>query len=252
MKAVNLIPRDLRGGGAAPSRSGGGVYVLLGVLAVAVVLVSAWAVLGRSVAGKESDLAKVTVEADAAETKASALAPYAKVADVRTKRVETVRSLARSRFDWPYALREVSRVMPDDVWLTKLVGTVSPEVSVSGGGGNALRSSLPSPAIEITGCTTDQANVARFVTRLRQVAGVTRVALGSTAKAAEAGGGGGATSGGGGGGEGDCRQGSPEYPQFEIVAFFERSTATLGGQPDAGAVTPAAGTTTSTSTGATK
>jgi hypothetical protein len=195
--------------------------------------------VGRSIATKESELAKVTVEADAAERKASQLAPYATVADVRKKRSDTVRSLARSRFNWPYALREVSRVMPNDVWLTKLNGSVSPQATAGGGGGGSgLRAAVPSPAIEITGCTTDQSNVARFVTRLRQIDGVTRVALGSSAKGTDgAGGGGGGSSSGG-----DCRQGSPEYPQFEIVAFFERSTATVGGTP-AGGTTPAATTT---------
>ena len=148
MKAVNLIPADLRGGGAAPTRAGNGVYVLLGALFMCVVLAGAWGIVGRSIADKKTELAQVTTEADAAEVKANRLAPYSKYADLRTKRADTVRSLARSRFNWPFALREVSRVMPDNVWLTGLTGTVAPGVSVEGGtGGTTLRGTLPVPAI---------------------------------------------------------------------------------------------------------
>ena len=241
MKAVNLIPADLRGGGASPSRAGNGVYVLLGALAMAVVLAGAWGIVGRSITSKKADLAQVTAEADAAEVKANRLAPYSKYAELRTKRVETVRSLARSRFNWPFALREVSRVMPSDVWLTNVTGTVAPGVNVEGGGGGgtSLRGSLAVPAIELTGCTTDMANVARFITRLRQIDGVTRVSLGSSEKGDGGGGAGGASSGGGGGG--DCRQGSPKYPQFSLVAFFERSRAGVAGAAGATGQTPAAG-----------
>lgn len=245
MKAVNLIPADLRGGGSAPTRAGNGVYVLLGALAACVVLVGAWAVVGRTIAGKEADLARVSAEADVAESKARQLAPYSEYATLRSKRVETVRSIARSRFNWPYALREVSRVMPSNVWLTQLTGTVAPGVSVDGGGGGgtALRSALAVPAIEITGCSTDQAEVARYVTRLRQINGVTRVSLGASEKADAGGGGGG---GGAAAGGGDCRNGSDKFPQFELVAFFERSRAGVSGAP-AGETAPA-----STTEGATK
>ena len=38
-------------------------------------------------------------------------------------RVETVRTLSVTRFDWAHAMREVGRVVPADVWLTGLSGS---------------------------------------------------------------------------------------------------------------------------------
>jgi Tfp pilus assembly protein PilN len=239
MKAVNLIPPDLRRQSGTAGATGPAVYILLGALTVAVILVAAWAVVGRSVANAETDLAKVRAEATAAEQRAGQLKPYAQFREMRVKRVETVTSLSRSRFNWPFALREVSRVLPGDVWLTAVTGTVAPGVQLedSGGGGATaqLRSALASPALELVGCSVDQEAVAKYLARLRSIQGVTRVTLAQSEKldVADDQAGGGA----GGGGGGDCRQGNRRIPKFELITFFEGSTAT----PSSGtAGTPAA------------
>lgn len=236
MKAVNLIPSDLRRASGQPGVSGNGVYVLLGVLAVAVVLVAAWALAARSVGQAEQDLNKVKAEAAAAEVRAGELKPYATFHDTRVKRVETVTSLSRSRFNWPFALREVSRVLPRHVWLTELVGTVAPGVTLENGQGSGktsqLRNAIASPAIEMVGCTTDHESVARYLARLRSIQGVTRVTLaesekidgesqrksdgGSSQKSADD----------NGGGDDDCRRGDAIVPRFAVILFFEGSTAT--------------------------
>ena len=222
MKAVNLIPNELRGAGSgAPGRTGGAVYVALGALAVVLVLVTAWGLAARSVTTKRSELNKVTAEAVNAEQRAGELEPYQRFADLRKKRAETVASLSRTRFNWPYALREVSRVLPGDVWLSSLQGTVAPGVPLedaAGGTTTQLRGALSVPAIEITGCSHTQSTVAKYLASLRQIDGVTRVALGASEKTD--------SQGGGGGGDSDCRQGNPRIPRFEVVVFFEKSTAT--------------------------
>ena len=232
MRAVNLIPQDLRRASGSAGATGPAVYVLLGVLGVLVVLVAAWGLAARSVAQSRSDLDRVTAEATAAEARAGELKPYAQFRDMRAKRVETVTSLSRSRFNWPFALREVSRVLPRDVWLTQVVGTVAPGVQIEDAGGGTttpLRSQLASPAIEIVGCTTGQQQVARYLARLRSVQGVTRVSLAQTEKVDVADsptGSPGGGSGGGGSVSGDCRHGDRKIPQFGLVIFFEASTAT--------------------------
>ena len=86
---------------------------------------------------------------------AAALAAYTQFHSVREQRVATVTSLADSRFDWERVMRELSLVLPGDVWLTNLTGTASPAVSVEGGGGIALRGSIPGPALEMTGCAAE-------------------------------------------------------------------------------------------------
>ena len=249
MKAVNLIPADLRRTrGATGGRSGTGVYVLLGGLAILAVIVSAWAVTTRQVSDKKAELARVTAEAATAQQRAGELKPYIEFARLSERRITTVRELARNRFNWPYALREISRVMPSDVWLTSLVGTAAPGVAVPGGTGSGLRATVQAPAVEITGCTTDMANVARFIARLRDVEGITRVGLDSSEKTEQAG------SGGGGGGDGDCRAGSDDYPQFQLVAFFEGKVvaAASGGSATPQPATGSPASTTGTGAGATQ
>jgi Tfp pilus assembly protein PilN len=226
MKAVNLIPADLRRQSGTAGATGPAVYVLLGALTVAVILVAAWAVVGRSVKQTESDLARVRAEATAAEQRAGELKPYAQFRATREKRVETVTSLSRSRFNWPFALREVSRVLPSDVWLVGVTGTVAPGVQLeqaAGGPATQLRSQLAAPAIEMTGCSTSQDAVARYLARLRSVQGVTRVTLAQTEKLDVEGK---QSSGGGESGGNDCRQGNRRIPKFDVVVFFEGSTAT--------------------------
>ena len=228
MKAVNLVPGDLRRASGSSGATGPAVYVLLGVLAVALVLVAAWAVVGRSVKQTENELAKVQAEATAAEQRAGRLKPYAQFREMREKRVETVTSLSRSRFNWPFALREVSRVLPSDVWLIGVTGTVAPGVQVESSGSGAtgtLRNQLSAPALEMTGCSASQETVARYLARLRSIQGVTRVTLAQSEKLDVA-----VTQSGGvaqDSGGGDCRQGNRRIPKFELIVFFEGSTATL-------------------------
>jgi Tfp pilus assembly protein PilN len=248
MRAVNLIPREeRRGGHGAPGRSGGAVYILLGALSILVVALAAYVLTNNSIQDKKAELAKVTNETTAAEAQAAALRPYREFASLKQTRATTVASLAGSRFDWERVMRQLAIVLPSDVWLTSVVGTVAPGVAFSGGGSGSgggtgsLRSAMQSPAIELLGCTVNQAEVSRVMVRLRQMDGVTRVSLGSSEKVANAAGstsgagGNGASSGGGGGG-GDCRGGNSKFPQFQMVVFFNA----LAGTPAAGSTGSAA------------
>ena len=237
MRAVNLIPEDLRKGAPA-GRTGSAVYVVLGALAVAVALVAAWTIAGARVTDAKNDLVRVQAEAVSAEKRAGELEPYAKFASMADKRVETVSSLSRSRFNWPYAIREVSRTLPSNVWLAQVVGTVAPGVTVddvSSGNTSTLRNALAVPAIELVGCSTGQNGVAEYLARLRSVEGVTRVSLAISEKSTDKGGGGTNANE-----SEDCRQGNIRIPKFEAVVFFERSTATASGPSATSAAAPPA------------
>jgi Tfp pilus assembly protein PilN len=225
MKAVNLIPaEDRRGAGGAAGRSGGAVYIVLALLALLVAGVAANTLVGRSVDDRKAELAVLQKEVATQQARTAELQSFAAFRALSQARIETVRSLATSRFDWGAALNEVARVTPKRTWLTSMSATVAPGVAVAGGGAGGLRSALGVPAIEISGCTTSQKGVARTLTAMRRIEGVKRVSL-SSAEKADAG------SGGGGAG-GDCRQGDSRFPQFQMVVFFE---------PPAGAILPTAG-----------
>jgi Tfp pilus assembly protein PilN len=255
MRAVNLIPGDAtRAGG----RTGGGAYVVLLVLAALVAGTAYYVLTSNAIADRRAQLTQLQTQTHAAQQQADATKPYRDFAALAQARVQTIRQLGAARFDWHRALSQLARVMPDNVWLSSLLGTVAPGVSVEGGSSgatSALRSALPNPAIELTGCTTDHDSVVRLISRLRLVGGVQRVALADSSKDVANGGGSG---GGAGGGSGDCRHGHPNLPQFDLVIFFAplpavpsptgsgagggavAASAAAGAQP---AATPAANTT---------
>lgn len=229
MKAVNLISTDTarRAGPARSLTASGpiGAYVVIAVLAVAVVATGTWAAANKQLSDKRSDLARVEREAQAAEKKANALKPYTEFAALRAARVETVGGLLDGRFDWAQSLREVARVVPADVDLTSLVGTVSPTSKVEGGGSGSLRGALPVPAVDLIGCAKDQAHVARLLSRLRTIDGVQRVTLASSEKSDSA-----------SGGETDCRA-TERMPQFQVTVFYEALEGIVPAAGGAGAST---------------
>lgn len=212
MRAVNLIPSDAGGGAGG---KGVGAYALLGVLGLLLLGVLAWTTTHNQIVQRRAQLASLETQAAKLQSQADATRPYREFASLAQARVETIRALGQTRFDWQRAFGDLARVIPNDVWLTSLVGTVTTGVNVGGGGSGdtgSLRGALPNPAIELSGCTTSNDEVARLISRLRLMTGVVRVSLAGAAKG-EAGAAGGATGA-------DCRYGHAGYPQFGMVVFF--------------------------------
>lgn len=233
MKAVNLIPTEERRGAGGAGKSGGAIYVVLGALALLVVALAAHTLAGKTIDDRKSELAGLQQQLAAEQQRAAELQTFATFTSLREKRVQTVSSLAASRFDWGAALHEVSRVVPTNVWLTQLTATVAPGVSVGGGSAGGLRSALPVPAIELAGCTTSQPNVARTMAAMRRIDGVQRVSLASSEK----------TETGGASGGSDCRQGRTKFPQFALVVYFDAPAGAAVGATPATPGAPAATTT---------
>jgi Tfp pilus assembly protein PilN len=229
MRAVNLIPAEDRRGGRGAG-SGLGSYIVLGVLALVVAASAAYTLANRSLSERRTELEAVQAQVQSAEAKAQQLSSYTSFAALRQKRTATVSSLAASRFDWSHALHEVARTIPSNAWITSLQGTVAPGVSVEGGSDDPLRAAIPSPAIELVGCTVSQKDVSAVISSLRRIDGVQRVTLSSSEKL-NAGSVGDTTSGS----DGDCRHGNARYPLFSMTLFFATPTgaqsATQGTTP---------------------
>jgi Tfp pilus assembly protein PilN len=185
VRPVNLIPSEERRGQNAPLRTGPIAYLLVGALVAALGGVTLLVLTGNEVAERKSEVAQVREEDAAVAAEARRLAAYTQYQTLSEQRVATVKSLADSRFDWERVMRELSLILPDDVWLTKLTATASPSVGVGGGSeggeGGSLRGAIPGPALEVNGCATGQAGVAGFVTALKDIDGVTRVGVESSA-----------------------------------------------------------------------
>jgi Tfp pilus assembly protein PilN len=265
MKAINLLPPDLRGASkasatkaaVAPEEPAGiGAFVVLGALALCVAALAAYVLTTNTVKDRQAQLDAVTAQAQTTATRVAQLKPYADFQQMAETRIQTVKDLAASRFDWEQSLRDISRAIPSDVTLTSLNGSISS----SGGGGTGVRSAIEAPAVELKGCTTGQKQVAVLLSRLRAVDGVTRVTLSKSVKPEDSLAQGEVAANAAKGDTG-CGAGTP--PAFELVIFFERSEVpntveditvqpSVGGTPastdgatgEAGTSQPASGVTT--------
>lgn len=209
MRAVNLMPGAGRGPRAAGGGSRGAAYALLGALAALVVLASLWAIANRQAGDRRAQLDRASAGAGASAAAAEARAdagvarPYEDFSRLAKDRIATVSALASTRFDWAHALREISRLLPADVWLTELSGA-------SGSDGQApspTTHAAPAPTFKLDGCTRSQGKVAQLMARLRAVDGVRDVDLGKSEKPES-------------GGDRGCPANRDSDPTFTITMSF--------------------------------
>ena len=218
MRPINLIPEEQRRGPGRPLKGGYSAYVLIGALVALLIGVTLVVTTENDISNSKSEAAELEAEITKTQAKADSLAGYTQLAEVHKQRVETVTALADSRFDWERVMHELSLILPRDVWLTNLTGTVKPQVSVENAASIPLRTSVPGPALQLIGCANGQDAVAGFVSDLRNIDGVTRVAMQfSKLPGSE-----------GTGGESDAAAGTAEgcekkhfIAEFQIVAAFD-------------------------------
>ncbi len=256
MRAVNLIPTDSRTRGSGGSRLPfGPSHAVIAVMAVAVLLVTVYVLTGNTIADRKVKLAALQQQVTQERAEAARLSNYARFVKLADARIETVRQIAATRFDWHAALSDLSRVVPADTSLQALNATVAPGDSAGGGatpGAISVRTDVTAPAFELRGCTLTQDDVARLLSRLRLINGVQRVTLEDAAKpGANTSAGPSVASGPNTGAQG-C---GSNTPTFDIVVFF---TPLPGEEAAAGATPPpttssgaSSSTTTSSSTSTT-
>jgi Tfp pilus assembly protein PilN len=212
MRPVNLIPPEDRRGDQAPLRSGPLAYILLGALVAVLLGVAALVLTGNQVSEREDEVATLQREDTVAAARASRLASYTQFRDLSEQRVATVQSLADSRFDWERVLRELALVLPGDISLSELSASSSAEAGGEGGSAGGLGGGLSGPSMTMTGCAGGYDGVARFVTALQDIDGVTRVGVQSTEDTAEGG-------ESGGGEAGECAAANATVAFSLVVAF---------------------------------
>ena len=149
-------------------------------------------------------------------------------------------------------MRELALVLPQNVWLTNLTGTDNPQVVPTGGTTIPLRASISGPALEIVGCASSQVAVAGFVQALKEIGGVTRVGVQSSALGTESNSSsassGSAASTASAGTNTTCRTRS-FIAGFQIVAAFDAAPVPIEAAGSSGTATssPTASTTSTTS-----
>jgi len=242
MKAVNLIPADAKRGSRGPSASKGlPTYLFLGVLAVAVGLVTLYVLASNDISQRQAKVTTLQAQVAQVEAQSSSLSRYAQYSQMTQSRIASVRQLATGRFDWHSTLTQIAQVVPNNTSLATLTGTAASSDPTAAAAATPTSTSAPtSTSIQLTGCTKNQPDVAKLMSRLRLIDGVSSVTLNSSTKQES----GGSTpapavssasaSGGSGGG---CGNGTPS---FDLQIGFASAAAT-----------PAASASTSTTTSTT-
>jgi Tfp pilus assembly protein PilN len=248
VRPVNLIPPEERRGQKAPARTGPVPYLIVAVLAAALIALTATVLTSNQLSDRKAEKSSLESQVTEAQAQAKRVQSFADFAALQQARQQTVVSLAQSRFDWERVLRELAIVIPDSVWLTSLTGSASADSgsSSSGSSTDSASADIAGPSLQIVGCATGHEAVASFLAALRDIDGVTRVSVLKSDRPDSSSGGSTSSSSSSGGSGGDCAT-RDFISQFEIVAAFD-AAPTAAGAEDSTAASPAAQPTASGST----
>ena len=146
MRAVNLIPAEQREGiSVGAGRSGGAAYAVMALIAGIALLAFLVGLANHQISSRRSQIATVTAQGQRAQAQAGQLASYTTFATLREQRMKAVTDLVDSRFDWAHVIHEFGRVLPVQVSVTSLTGTIAggPGAAGSSTGSGAAASSAP-------------------------------------------------------------------------------------------------------------
>jgi Tfp pilus assembly protein PilN len=244
VRPVNLIPPEERRGQKAPARTGPLPYVIVAVLAAALIAITATVLTSNQLSDRKAEKASLESQVVEAEAQAKRVKSFADFAALQQAREQTVVSLAQSRFDWERVLRELAIVIPDSVWLTSVTGSASAESgsSSSGSSAGAAPEGVAGPSLQIEGCATGHEAVASFLTALRDIDGVTRVSVLKSDRPESSSPESSSTSSSASGAGANCAT-RDFISQFEIVAAFDAVPAAAGAEESATTQPAASGTT---------
>ena len=179
MRPVNLLPKD---DPRFERRRPANLPVLLGV-AVAIVIsaiLAAW-YLSASATATDKQAALDAARAELAALPVPQARPQVEttLATEKSQRVTVLSSMLATRVAWDRVLRELSLVLPDDVWLTSLSAN-APGTAAAGAAGT-------DGGFTITGSTYSHDGVARLLSRLGVIPYLQGVALQKSVLAEERG-----------------------------------------------------------------
>jgi Tfp pilus assembly protein PilN len=243
VKAVNLIPVEERAGQpVGAGRSQGAAYAVLVLIGGLALMAYLYGKADHQIKSQRAQVASLTKQTQEVKRAAEQLAPYTGFIAQREAREQAVQSLIDSRFDWAHVFHEFGRVLPADVSVSSLSGTVggtSSSAATPSAGGSATPAGAV-PSFTLAGCATSQPVVAETLQRLRLIDGVSEVQLQSSGTT------GGSTASMGTGG---CPEHDPGYnvqlvfdPLPSTSAVASAVTSTVSDASGAPATTPASGT----------
>jgi Tfp pilus assembly protein PilN len=184
MRAVNLLPRQqIQQKRERPNT----IPLVAGIGGAVVVLVLAAGFLlaNRSVNRQRDALSTaraVLAATPAHRVSAQTNAFRSSILDQREQRSLALAAAIGKRVSWDRILRRMALVLPDDVWLTNVTGTMPLEPTATPVTATPTSSALPaaSTAFTLQGSTYSQAGVARFLERLQVLPDLKNVQLQSS------------------------------------------------------------------------
>ncbi len=161
MRAVNLLPRDEpkksfeAGRGVFFGAAGGAALVTAGLTAL---MLGA----GGTISEHQSNIDALTAEL-AAIPKSSGVAEQAAedavISSELSRRTSALSNVLTGRVAWDSVLRQISQVLPSDVWLTGLTSTEPEPSETDPNASSAI-------GLTLSGATYAQSGVARLLSRL--------------------------------------------------------------------------------------
>jgi Tfp pilus assembly protein PilN len=181
MKRIDLLPPEQR---VKASRERGLLWAILILVAVVVALGLIFVWQNSKVTDKQAELSALTAETATVQQKALELRPYAEIQTMRTAMTATARGIYDSRVPWSTILQEISLVIPENVRLQNLAGTV-PAIMLPGPAVAPATGAVAATAdITFTGTTYTHKDVAEFMTRLGLIPQLSNIQLVSSTGAA--------------------------------------------------------------------
>jgi Tfp pilus assembly protein PilN len=174
MRSVNLLPRDDKRQRPQP-----GAVLLTGVLGgvlVTAVLAGFFMMTSSSVSDRQSELDGLRAELAAIPPAPRAPAENSGLETEKSARVAVLGKALGARVAWDRILREISLVLPEDIWLETLTANAPDPSFVPTPG----KTEAPPGGFTITGYSYSHDGVARLLARLSVLPQLDRPALGSS------------------------------------------------------------------------
>jgi Tfp pilus assembly protein PilN len=184
MRAVNLLPHQQ----VQQKRERTNTVALgagIGAAVVVLVLAAGFLLANRSVNRQRDALSTaraVLAATPAHHVSAQTNAFRSSILNAREQRSLALAAAIGKRVAWDRILRRMALVLPNDVWLTNMTGTVPLEATATTATATPTSSALPavSTAFTLQGSTYSQAGVARLLERLQVVPDLKNVQLQSS------------------------------------------------------------------------
>ena len=178
MPKVNLVPKEEK---AREFRRRVYIFPIAGAVILVAALGGSYIYYGSQVDNAQSEYDNAKSNNDALAKQLAELQKYQDAKNQKDAKQNDVKAIYDQRIRWSRILDDLSFVIPQNIWLVSLDGSISGKPVTACGGGSKTNSGCAqlSPDILIDGYTYDMPTVATFMIRLGLLPSLTNVTLAS-------------------------------------------------------------------------